>query len=189
MTWLTQGADLPAELHEVLHRGTATDPGDRQPDATTWLAEVEAALEPPASPTVGLLEPGDASARRSDTGATAYLRSWRRLAALTLLAVLLGLGGGWLLRGSGEPPAVTASARLQIEAPEQVTVGQPATFTLRHLGVDSWVWVLPTGAHVVDQETVTVTPTGPGTATVSVRALDPEGRDLADSLEFRVSEP
>lgn len=184
VTWLAEGADLPGRLHTVLARGQADDPDDRQPDVATWLAEVEEALEPPPQNGPDLTDEA-----RGGEGATAYRGAWHRPVAVALVALLLGLGAGWLLRGSGDPPAATSSARVHIEAPEQVQVGEPATFTLRHLGVGSWVWVLPTGEHVVDEETVTVTPTGAGTATLSVRALDPEGRDLEDVLEFQVGEP
>lgn len=193
VAWLVEGADLPEQLRTVLVRGQAHAPDDRQPDVVTWLAEVEEALEPPA-PTPAVEPPVEAGVdhldpRNGTLRRTAYRGSGRGLAALVLLALLLGLGGGWLLRGSGDPPAATGSARVQIEAPEQVRVGEPATFALRHLGVDSWVWVLPTGEHVVDEESVTVTPTGAGTARLSVRSVDDAGRVLEDVLEFSVIDP
>lgn len=186
--WLCEGATLPDAVWTVLDRGQADHPQDRQPDVVAWLAEIEEALGP--EPVAGLppepVETGDA--RRVGAAQTAPW-PWRRIVALAFTALLIGMAAGWALRGSGDPPAATASARLEIEAPEQVRVGQPATFTLRHLGVDSWVWVLPTGEHVLDAETVTLTPSGAGAATVSVRALDDSGRHLGDLLEFEVIEP
>lgn len=47
MSWAAEGATLPAELTRVLARGQANRPARRQPDAGTWLREVEAALAPP----------------------------------------------------------------------------------------------------------------------------------------------
>lgn len=187
--WLCEGADLPDTVRDVLDRGQADDPEHRQPDVTTWLAEMERALgpadpEPAQRSRQARVEPPGGRSRRQVTP-----RAGWSLAAVALAALLLGTAGGWVLRGPGDPPSATASARLEIEVPEEVQVGDPVTLTVRHLGVDSWVWLLPTGEHVVDAETVTLTPSGPGPATVSVRAVDGTGRDLQHVLEFRVSEP
>jgi hypothetical protein len=46
LAWLADGAEPPA-LVKVLKRGTATRPQRRQPDAESWLREVEQALAPP----------------------------------------------------------------------------------------------------------------------------------------------
>lgn len=66
-------------------------------------------------------------------------------------------------------------------------MGQTASFTLRHTGVGSWVWVLPTGQHLADTDTVSVTPRGPGAASIVVTARDGAGRELAGTHEFTVT--
>lgn len=174
--WLADGAELPAALWQTLDRGRSTHPADRQPDAPTWLAEVESALAPePAAPP-------------TDAGATAELPSRTllvRYAAALLLALVLGVGGGWLLHGAGAPSPTTQSASIDVDGPEQARVGEEVTFTLRHVGVDSWVWVLPTGEHVAGLEAVRLTPSGAGSATVLVRSRDAQGRDLA--VEHRLT--
>lgn len=181
--WLVKGADLPAGVGQVLDRGQATDPADRQPDVGSWTAQMTRALTPSAA------EPpadtaGDAPQARADEAAR-----WRTLWwALVAAALVVGLLVGFLVRGDGLPPEATVTARIEIEGPAQVTVGEPATFTLRHLGVDSWVWVLPTGQHVVDTETVTLTPRGAGTASVVVLSRDAEGRDLRSEHDLTVQE-
>ncbi|WP_262425453.1 serine/threonine-protein kinase [Brachybacterium sp. Z12] len=48
LRWLIQGAALPVALTQVIERGLAEDPSNRQPDARAWLSEVEQALAPPA---------------------------------------------------------------------------------------------------------------------------------------------
>ena len=103
-------------------------------------------------------------------------------------ALLLGLLGGWLVARAGGPGEATTTARIEIEGPDTVMVGEPATFTLRHLGVSSWVWVLPTGQHVADQESITLTPSGPGASTVTVRARDASGADLQDDIRLTVTQ-
>lgn len=204
VTWVAEGADLPDELTTALGRSLAIEPADRHADVAAWLDEVEAAVSPPRpDPQANEATGGDDADRgptaAGDDVATPTERTasrsrppWptalRRLWPALLVALLLGLLSGWLVRGSGVPPAATQTARIQIEGPEQVTVGEPATFTLRHLGTTSWVWVLPTGEHVVDQESFTLTPSSPGRATIVVRSRDDAGRDLQDTYSFEVSD-
>ncbi|MGO0575300.1 serine/threonine-protein kinase [Ornithinimicrobium panacihumi] len=179
VAWAAEGADLPpassAALGLALDRSLATDPAERHQDVGDWLAEVEAALAPePAAPEV----PG---ASEPHTPRLPFV-------AVALAALLLGLLGGWLVRGSGDPPAATQTARIEIEGPQEAAVGEEATFTLRHLGVRSWVWVLPNGTHLADRESVSLTPTSPGTARVVVDARDAEGRDLRFEHDLEVRE-
>lgn len=188
---LARGADLPAEVTSVLDRGQATDPEDRQSDIDTWLAQMRDALTP-APPALSVEGPASEAASSSDAslpGGRAPARTGRarRVAALAL-AVALGIGGGWAARGLGEAGAATSTARITIEGPDRAAVGQRVTFTLSHSGVDSWVWVLPTGRHVADAASVTLTPSGAGRATVVVRARDAQGRDLRDELDLRITE-
>lgn len=193
VAWVAEGADLPGPmstaLTAALERSLATDPADRHQDVAAWLREVEGALQPEPEP-----EPeSEPEAEPATTevsghaGATRPHTSTLRWVPVALVALLLGLLGGWLVRGSGEPPAATSTARIEIEGPSQVEVGEEATFTLRHLGVGSWVWVLPTGEHVTDRESLTLTPTSPGRATVVVDARDAEGRDLRFAHDLEVS--
>ena len=189
--WLTQGADLPGEVARVLDRGLAADPEDRQPDVDTWMAQMREALRPPAPPVPAAVPdsaPDWAAPTTKPAGTSRTIpgraRRWATLAA----ALALGLGGGWLVRGLGEPPEATSTARIAIDGPARATVGEPVTFTLRHTGIDSWVWVLPTGRHVADSSTVTLTPSGAGRASVEVRARDDEGRDLLAEHDLRVTE-
>lgn len=195
MAWLCEGADLPDALTQTLDRGRAVDPEDRHPDVAAWLVAVEAALAPPApagttttsrSSQEGVAGPADASARGRP--ATSARRPVLPVLALVVGALLLGLLGGWLVARAGGPGEATTTARIEIEGPDTVMVGEPATFTLRHLGVSSWVWVLPTGQHVADQESITLTPSGPGASTVTVRARDASGADLQDDVRLTVTQ-
>ncbi|MGD8150315.1 serine/threonine-protein kinase [Ornithinimicrobium sp. Y1694] len=181
--WLVEGADLPHALHDALARSLAPDPQDRHPDARAWLTEVEQALAPPEH--VGDGEGGPVG-RHTGSGAGASSRRW--LPLLLAAALLLGLGGGWLLGRTTDPPAATQSSRVEIEGPDEVTVGESASFTLRHLGVNSWVWVLPTGQHVADQESVTLSPTGTGRSQVSLLSRDTDGTELRTTHRFTVTE-
>ena len=126
-----------------------------------------------------------------EPGPTSWRTALARPVAAAVVAGILavGLGVGWLLRGDGDPPASTGTASVSIEGPATTTTGQAATFTLERTGVESWVWVLPSGEFVVDQESVTLTPSGPGRATVTVRAQDGEGSPLQAEHELDVTDP
>lgn len=198
LRWLIEGAELPAALDRVLERGLHDDPGARQSDATTWLSEVEQALVPDSAP-VAPASALPATAPSSSSGEpdrapgpsaspTPGTRIGRpaALAALIVVAVLIGLGLGAVLGlGSGPPPAA-AGASLAIEGPQEITVGQEAVFTAQVEGVDSWVWSLPTGTHVVDAEQTVLTASGTGTAEVVLRARAPDGQDLEARHTVRV---
>ncbi|MEI2776003.1 MAG: serine/threonine-protein kinase [Tetrasphaera sp.] len=201
--WLAEGGDLPAAFWTVVDRGQSAAPDQRHPDVTAWLAEVEAALAPAPRESPSEASPPEASgtgtsaagARERHTesapdGAQARRPTRRQLAILVaaIAALLLGLGGGWLLHGlRSTPTASSASARLAIQGPQQVGVGATATFTLVHQGVDSWVWILPTGRHIADTASVSLKPSGAGSSRVTVRAVDDEGRQLQASHEFTVT--
>ncbi|MGO1284656.1 MAG: serine/threonine-protein kinase [Brachybacterium sp.] len=195
LRWLIQGAALPVALTQVIERGLAEDPSNRQPDARAWLSEVEQALAPP----VEVIPPAAAaatgpSAAPSDAGpavaspAGTPLR--RRRAALTALvaavALLLGLGAGALLGPGVTAPAARDDASLAIEGPKEITVGEEAVFTAEVEGIDSWVWSLPTGSHLVDQEQAALTASGPGTAEVILRGRTADGQELETRVTVRV---
>ena len=184
--WLCEGSDLMEPLGPVLGRSLAVDPRDRHRDVGHWLADVEGALAPPSA------QPDHTASAVVEDGSPPS--RWRALtqpvAAGAVAGILaMGLGGGWLLRGDGDPPARTATASVSIEGPVSTTTGQAATFTVEHTGVDSWVWVLPSGEFVTDQESVTLTPSGPGRATVTVQAQDGEGSPLQAEHELDVTDP
>lgn len=176
---LSGRADLPPALFQALHRSTATDPADRHPDVASWLTAVEAALAP-APP---------ASADSSSTlSRTRPRRRWR-VPAGVLLAVVL-VGAGWLagsLLGPG-PTDRSGQAVIAIAGPSEMTVGEQATFSASTEQVDTWVWTLPTGEHLVGEPSVTITATAPGRATVVLRARAPDGSDLETVHHLTVHE-
>lgn len=198
--WLCEagGIDLPQALFTVLARGTATDPAHRHPDVAAWLADVEEALAPPPPPPPpaplpsapagahgvpgaggGHGEPGAHAA--SGAPGVPHPRPRRlRLGLIALLSLLVvgvaGFIGG--LRFDDGPPAQSGDAVIAIEGPEQLVVGEQATFTAATEGVNSWVWTLPTGAHIVDEPTTSMTATTPGSARVILQARAPDGTDL-----------
>ena len=93
MAWLATGSPptdgaaafglsgVAGDLGRVLGRGLADDPATRQPDALTWLSEVEAGLGLPVHP----VSPSDAWSPRPVTRPT---RSWRTRHSAWLLASL-----------------------------------------------------------------------------------------------------
>lgn len=174
--WVCEGSTLADTLGPVLGRSLSVDPGRRHQDVRHWLRDVERALAP-------------ARATGPSTPQTGRSPGRRALLVVPLLVLLLGLGAGWLLRGAGSPPEATRTARIAVEGPVSTTVGEQATFTLRHLGVESWVWVLPTGEHVVDQESITLTPSGSGRAVLTVSARDEEGAELRTEHRLDVTAP
>lgn len=217
LNWLSQQADLPQSFYEVLGRGMRTDPADRPQDAAAWLAEVEEALAPPASPVV---EPDDAEPPvvtgpyyppytsdqptqmitpdrplPSTDGGAASKQKPRRpvrralmVCTAVLLAALVGLGAGWLVRGPGGLPEETEDASLSISGPDEVQVGETATFEVRGSSVDDWVWLLPTGTYQAAEEEVSVTPTSTGRAEVVLRGRAEDGTELEARHTIRVVE-
>lgn len=182
LEWLTQGADLPRSLRRVLRRGMAQHPVRRQPDARTWLAEVEEALAPVAGPST--VTP----AQQPTAGASARRGGLRLVRTVVVAACALALGvlGGYLLRGPESPLAQTDQAAVAIEGPEEVAVGEPVSFTAQLSGVTSWTWLLPTGRYVADEEQVRLTPTVPGRAEMILRARAPDGSELQARHTVRV---
>ncbi len=181
LSWLCEGSDLPPALTDAWRRSLADDPADRHADVAAWLADVEAALAPP--------EP-EPEADPSETTATApapVSSPWRRAAALVAVLLVGVLAGGLLIRATDDAPASTDTARISVEGPTDLLVGEPATFTARTEGVRHYVWELPTGRFVADQPTVTLTPRGAGSATVTLRAQDATGHDLRVVHEIEVA--
>jgi hypothetical protein len=203
--WLVQGAETSPELEEVLARGLSEDPDARQAEATEWLAELEEALAPPPAtarddPAPGPVPHGPVADDASDTTdgsaapSTAEVvtpRSPRRralLAALPVLTLGVGLGAGALLGLDSATPSAAGDSAISIAGPEEIRVGEEAVFTAEVEGVDSWVWTLPTGAHLVDAEQIPLTASGPGRAEVVLRARASDGQELEARHLVRVRE-
>lgn len=65
-----------------------------------------------------------------------------------------------------------------VEGSTQITVGESSVFTADVQGVSNWVWVLPTGRYIVDEQPVTLAPTSAGTAEVLLRSQTSDGTEL-----------
>ncbi|MEL7977316.1 protein kinase [Isoptericola sp. F-RaC21] len=170
VTWLAEGADLPRALDAALGRSLADSPARRHPDAAAWLADVERAL----APADGASAPDRARPRRTTVVAVAT-------------AAVLGLGAGagataWLDR----PHSAAGSASVAISGPTTATVGAPVTLTADVTGAEHWVWTLPTGAYVADDDTVRLTASSPGDAEVVLEARAPDGTALTTVHRLQV---
>lgn len=169
LTWLVEGTDLPRALDAALRRSLADSPARRHPDAAAWLTDVERALLPG---TTG----GPGRARRRPTAV---------VAAVTAAVLGLGAGAGvtaWLDR----PRAAAGSASVAISGPATATVGEPVTLTADVAGTEHWVWTLPTGAYVTDDDTVRLTASSPGDAEVVLEARAPDGTALTTVRRLQV---
>ncbi|MGO1255129.1 MAG: serine/threonine-protein kinase [Microbacterium gubbeenense] len=179
MSWAAEGATLPAELTRVLARGQANRPARRQPDAGTWLREVEAALAPPEPAPVA---PQPAPPARSTKR--------RRILAgsAALVALVCGLVIGLWIGHDPALPSAASGASISISGPTEISVGEEAVFTASVDGVDSWSWALPSHQFVADQAEVTVTPTSAGTGEIVLRSLAGDGTELEARRTVRVVE-
>jgi len=173
LSWVAEGAALPAALTRVLSRGRSTRPAQRQADARTWLREVEDALAPP-EPAVDV--PQAAPPRR------------RGLIAAIAAAVAIAAGFVFGIWVGGEPPTPSGvpGASISISGPEEISVGEHAVFTASVSGVESWSWSLPNHRFVADEAEVTITPTSPGTGEVVLRSRTDDGDDLEARRTVRV---
>src|SRR5699024_7287442 len=195
LAWLTEATHVPEAFHAVLHRGMRTDPGARQQTVAQWLEEIETALvpKPPVNPPPSTLGTQENIATQIDsphstvgplpdfiptTSGTSTVRtSTLLLSGLAVLTGIIGLVAGLFL-SSDRHPATIDDISIAIDGPEEVTVGEPVTFTAETQGVDSWVWALPTGTHLVDDAEATMTPTDPGTNEIILRARADDGEEL-----------
>lgn len=191
LTWLCEGAThLPAGLAPALRRSQADDPADRHPDVASWLADIEAGLQPPAPPPPPPSSPdGSAAAAPAQTSPQAFspasapdaartTRRWRLrlLGAAVLAALVFGTLGALVgNRMQSGPSAQSSSASVAIAGPDQLDVGQEGTFTATATGLDSWVWTLPSGQNIVDEPSVSITARTPGSAELVLRGRDADG--------------
>ncbi|MFE5338053.1 protein kinase [Isoptericola sp. NPDC056573] len=170
LSWLVDGADLPRSLDAALRRSLADAPARRHPDAAAWLADVEGALGPG---TTG----GPDRARRRPAAVV--------VAAVTAAVLGLGAGAGvtaWLDR----PRSAAGGASVAISGPGAATVGEPVTLTADVAGAEHWVWTLPTGTYVADDERVRLTASSAGAAEVVLEARAPDGTALTAVHRLRV---
>lgn len=195
MTWLCEGADLPEELTRVLRRGQADDPEDRHPDVAGWLADIETALRPPEpdpdpDPGAATDEPSRSGSAADPGSAPATRRPVLRLVVVAVLAAMaFGALGAYLgHRWQDGPTSQSASATVAIEGPDRVAAGEEATFSAATTGLDSWVWTLPSGQHIIDEETITMTAQTAGWAELVLRGRDAEGTDLEVTHRLTVTE-
>lgn len=205
LAWLTEATHVPEAFHAVLHRGMRTDPGARQQTVAQWLEEIETALvpKPPVNPPPSNLGTQENIATQLDsphstvgplpdfiptTSGTSTVRtSTLLLSGLAVLTGIIGLVAGLFL-SSDRHPATIDDISIAIDGPEEVTVGEPVTFTAETQGVDSWVWALPTGTHLVDDAEATMTPTEPGTNEIILRARADDGEELEARHHVSVTE-
>src|SRR5699024_6254498 len=195
LAWITEGTHLPEAFQRALHRGMRADPGARQQTMTQWLDEIESALVP--NPTMTRTSSSLATHRHigldnntpqstdgplpdfipTATNTGTVRTSTLLLSGLAVLTGIIGLVAGLFL-STDRHPAEIGDVSIAISGPEEVSVGEPATFTAKTEGVDSWIWALPTGTHVVDDAEATMTPTETGTNEVILRARADDGEEL-----------
>lgn len=202
LMWLGRDAKLSSALTKVLKRGMADKPQRRQRTAAAWLEEVEQALVPPApepvapepsvahqaaqtySPSSGTEAPVSAGAAKKTRTAP-----WKRNLVLVLLGFMLVAGvllGRWIFADTSAPLAETDNASLSIDGPEQIQVGETAEFNAEVVGVDSWVWSLPSGRFITDDDEVSITATSPGSAEVILRSRTSDGQELETRHQLHV---
>ncbi|WP_028131058.1 serine/threonine-protein kinase [Serinicoccus marinus] len=174
LAWVCEDANLPEALERALARGRATDPADRQPDVPAWLTSVEEALDP-SPPRAGLPSAAPEGPAQESRPARAGLV---RTVAAALAALLLLLGGAVLGRMTSGPPETTTTATIGIAGPDELTTGTSATFSIEQEGLRSWVWLLPDGRYLSDEETVTLTPTRAGRARLVITGRDEQNREV-----------
>jgi len=168
LTWLVEGADLPRALDAALRRSLADSPARRHADAAAWLADVERAPAP------GTSRSPDRTRRPTTV-----------VAAVTAAVLGLGAGAGvtaWLDR----PRAAAGSASVAISGPTTATVGEPVVLTADVAGTEHWVWTLPTGAFVTDDDAVRLTASSAGSAEVVLEARAPDGTALTTVHRLQV---
>ena len=194
LAWVVEGSQPPEAFTKVLQRGMHSDPSDRQQTVAQWLDEIEKALVPAPAPSAPPASPPKhtADGELQDSIPTPVVGRDAQMTTLLLsgLAVVTGIIGLvlGLFLGGDRYPSANDDASIAITGPEEVTVGEAATFTAETEGLDSWVWALPTGTHVVDEAETTVTATEPGTNDIILRARGPDGEELETRHQVRVTE-
>src|SRR5699024_5751721 len=186
-----KGSRSPAALTRALSRGMAENPRRRPADVEAWLASIEEALaEPPADPPAEASAPA-AHAETAEAGAAPARPRRRARMALAAVLLVVGLAAGLGLgeRVWHDPPVAAADGvSVAIDGPEEVSVGETATFTADVTGAETWVWSLPDGRFLLARSTVTMTPTSAGRAELVLRSRTADGTVLEPHPRFRVEE-
>lgn len=183
VAWLAEGTSVPSALKKVIARGMHSRPEKRHPNAREWLADVEQALAPPEP------EP----ARVAEDPSPTKEKPRRRKALVIVAAVLVvaalvgGLVVGLNLASAPDQVSAVSGASVEIEGPDEITVGESARFTAVVEGATSWAWALPNRRQVADERSVEVTATGAGSAEIVLRAVAPDGTELEVRHDIRVS--
>jgi hypothetical protein len=187
LEWLTDGADLPRSLARAVRRSLADSPARRHPDVAAWLADVEGALAPARSNEAG----APAAAATPSRPAGRRHRPVLAVSVALLLGTGIGFGGAWASAAwlDARPVASAGAARVAISGPETATVGTPVTFTAEVSGAEHWVWILPTGRYVADDDAVELTARSPGSAEVVLEARAPDGTRITAVHRLEVAEP
>lgn len=120
-----------------------------------------------------------------------------------VLALAVGSAGlaGWAVSRRAESPTTTeiralgggrAEARAtengltaSIEGPEELSVGQTATYTVDAGSASSWIWIGPDGRISPDAPSLDVVPESEGRVSVTLVAADPSGRTVRVVLTAR----
>ena len=189
LEWLVNGSRMPSAFGRAVSRGKAENPRRRPRDAGSWLESIEEALAEPgeAAPDTA---PGSAASPAAAPAPVPAPRARRRIVLATGLLVVglaAGVGVGERLWNDA-PTAASGGSSLAIDGPEELAVGESASYSAELEGVDSWVWTLPDGRYIADEKTVAVTATSSGGAEVVLRARARDGTPLETRLELRVAE-
>lgn len=177
LSWVAEGATLPAAFTRALSRGRSTRPARRQPDARTWLREVEDALAPPA-PAIEAPQPAPHAVPPRRRGMITAITAAVAIAAGFVIGIWVG--------GDPPTPSVVPGASISISGPDEISVGERAVFTATVSGVESWSWSLPNHRFIADEADVTITPTSPGTGEIVLRSRTDDGDDLEARRTVRV---
>src|SRR5699024_5072278 len=142
LSWVAEGANLPEDFHRVLQRGMETDPSHRHQTIIEWLTEGEAAPAPPQPEIQAPATPQlQHQTKRNPTSQREALPDFiptpasgqpLRTATLVLIGVavvtgIIGLVAGMFF-GDDHYPSEIDDASIAISGPEEVTVGEAATF-------------------------------------------------------------
>lgn len=183
-------AGWPPALVDALARGLAQDPDGRFADVASWHAAVREALEP--APEV-VAAPVASTPQR-----------WRWLALVAALVLVGVVAAGVLLTGRGEDgpdqtveelddgdvrvEATSGELRVGLTGPEELKVGATATFVADTDGLAHWVWFGPDGGIHPDAAELEVEAQSPGIATVRLRGVDGQNREVEVVHRLRVVE-
>jgi serine/threonine protein kinase len=189
LAWVAEGAELPETFHEVIRRGMAPDPAQRQQTIAEWLSDLETVLvpQPPPPP---VQQQASAETAQPSPHQPVGKKPRRRFSALVSAGVavimgVLGLLAGVALTDDGYPSSV-GDASIAISGPSEVSVGETATYVAETEGVHSWVWSLPTGTSLVDDHETSMTATEPGTTEIVLRARTSNGDELEARYRVQV---